>query len=167
MPQAEVTKAKNGLEARFVLGQDSNFYQGMLLGQYEIAGDWRRIDDYVPSVRAVTAEDLRRVAAQYLTATNRTVATLDPLPPAAGRPLFPVPCSLFPRPSIPHRIHIRLPRKRPERIARIPVPLQQPPQPPEGEAQRPLPQERVRVQPREPAHRAPLRAGERLGDQLR
>ena len=89
VPQGELTKATNGLEARFVLGQDSNFYQGMVLGQYENTGDWRRIDTYVPGIRAVTAEDVRRVAAQYLTATNRTVATLDPLPPKAGRPLPP------------------------------------------------------------------------------
>jgi zinc protease len=86
--QAELTR-RRGLEAHFVLGQDSNFYQGMVLGQYENTGDWRRIDSYVSGIRAVTAEDVRRVAAQYLTATNRTVATLDPLPPAAGRPLPP------------------------------------------------------------------------------
>lgn len=81
----ELTKAKNGLEASFVIGQDSLFYQALLLGQYEIAGDWRLIDTYVPSTRAVTADDLLRVASFYLTASNRTVGTLDPLPVPAGR----------------------------------------------------------------------------------
>lgn len=80
----ELTKAKNGLEASFVLGQDSLFYQALLLGQYEIAGDWRRIDTYVPSIRAVTADDLQRVATFYLTPSNRTVGTLEPLPVPAG-----------------------------------------------------------------------------------
>ena len=37
--------------------QDSLFYQGLLLGQYEIAGGWRQIDEYVPAIDAVTAED--------------------------------------------------------------------------------------------------------------
>ena len=82
----ELQKAKNGLEASFIFAQDSLFYQGMLLGQYEVAGDWHLIDDYVPSVRAVTAEDLLRVARFYLDPQNRTVATLVPLPSAGGRP---------------------------------------------------------------------------------
>ncbi len=82
----EIQKAKNGLEASFIFAQDSLFYQGMLLGQYEVAGDWHLIDDYVPSVRAVTAEDLLRVARFYLDPQSRTVATLVPLPSAGGRP---------------------------------------------------------------------------------
>ncbi len=89
----ELTKAKNGMEARFTFGQDSLFYQALLLGQYESSGGWRRIDDYVPKIRAVTAEDLMRVAGVYLTAANRTVGILDPLPVAPGRPA--------PRESVP------------------------------------------------------------------
>jgi zinc protease len=80
----ELTKAKNGIEAHFIFGQDSLFYQGLLLGQYESSASWRAIDNYLPQVRAVTAEDLQRVAALYLTPTNRTVGTLDPLPVPPG-----------------------------------------------------------------------------------
>jgi predicted Zn-dependent peptidase len=87
--ERELTKAKNGLEAAFVLGQDSAFNQGMVLGQYEVAGDWRQVDNYIPSIRAVRAEDLRRVVQEYLTAANRTAVTLEPLPAPAGRPLPP------------------------------------------------------------------------------
>jgi zinc protease len=83
----ELAKAKNGLEAHFIFAQDSLFYQGMLLGQYESSAGWRAIDSYVPMVRAVTAEDLQRVAGFYLTASNRTVATLDPLPVSPGHPM--------------------------------------------------------------------------------
>jgi zinc protease len=80
----ELMKATNGLEAGFVMAQDSLFYQGMLLGQYEMAGDWHAIDNYLPGVRAVSADDIMRVASFYFTASNRTVGTLEPLPVAAG-----------------------------------------------------------------------------------
>jgi zinc protease len=84
--ERELAKAKNGLEAGFVLAQDSLFYQSLLLGQYEIAGDWRLLDTYVPSIRAITADDVMRVASFYLTPNNRTVGTLEPLPIPPGRP---------------------------------------------------------------------------------
>ena len=80
----ELEKAKNGIEAGFVFGQDSLFYQGMLLGQYEMVGGWRRIDEYLPAIRAVTAEDVLRVASFYFDEKNRTVATLVALPPKPG-----------------------------------------------------------------------------------
>jgi len=76
----ELDKAKNGIEAQFVFAQDSLFYQAMLLGQYEVAGDWRRIDEYLPRIRAVTAADVQRVAGKYLRAENRTTAVLIPDP---------------------------------------------------------------------------------------
>jgi zinc protease len=84
VPQRELTKATNGLEAAFVMAQDSLFYQGMLLGQYEMAGDWRAIDGYLPGVRAVSTEDIMRVASFYFGASNRTVGILEPLPVSAG-----------------------------------------------------------------------------------
>ena len=82
----ELEKAKNQLEAAFVYGQASLFYQGMLLAQHEIALDWKTVDDYLPSIRKVTPEDIRRVVNLYLTADNRTVGTLIPLPPKEGKP---------------------------------------------------------------------------------
>jgi zinc protease len=87
--EAELTKAKIGLEASFVLGQDSLFYEALLLGQYEVVGGWRQVDKYVSSIRAVTPADLLRVAAFYLTPTNRTVGTLEPIPVPAGKPAPP------------------------------------------------------------------------------
>lgn len=82
----ELEKAKNGIESGFVFAQDSLFYQGMLLGEYELSGSWRRLDDYLPGVRAVTPADVRRVAQAYLTPTNRTTAVLIPNPPIEGGP---------------------------------------------------------------------------------
>ena len=80
----ELEKAKNGIEASYVFAQDSLFYQGMLLGNHEVAGDWRTIDEYLPAVRKVTAADVRRVANTYLRTENRTTAVLIPDPPIAG-----------------------------------------------------------------------------------
>lgn len=74
----ELARAKSTLEAGSIFAQDSLFNQAMLLGEYELGGDWRRIDDYLPSIQAVTAEDVRRVAQRYFSATNRTVGILAP-----------------------------------------------------------------------------------------
>lgn len=78
VPAAELEKVKRSTAASFVYAQDSLFYQAMLLGQYEVAGGWRRFDDYLPGIRAVTPADVQRVAAKYLHRDNRTVGILDP-----------------------------------------------------------------------------------------
>jgi zinc protease len=52
------------------------------LGQAEMVGaGWRRIDQFVERIRAVTAKDIQRVARQYLTEDNRTLGILVPLSP--------------------------------------------------------------------------------------
>ncbi|MGZ3536647.1 MAG: M16 family metallopeptidase [Thermodesulfobacteriota bacterium] len=81
----ELEKAKNQLEASFIMGQDSLFYQAMLLAQHEIALTWGAIDDYIPSIRKVSPEDIQRVTKTYLMPDNRTVGILIPLPPKEGR----------------------------------------------------------------------------------
>jgi zinc protease len=90
--ERELEKAKNGIEAEFVFAQDSLFYQGLLLAEFEIAGNWRWIDEYVPAVRAVTADDVLRVARFYLDSDNRTVGVLVPeARRAETTPAHPVP----------------------------------------------------------------------------
>lgn len=83
--EQELEKAKNQIEASFVYGQDSFFSQAMLLARHEMAGDWRKIDDYLPNIRKVTTADIMRVAHTYLIPDNRTVARLVPLPPKEGK----------------------------------------------------------------------------------
>jgi zinc protease len=78
--EQELRKAKNLLEASFVSSQDSLFFQAMLLARYEIAQDWRTVDQYLPAINKVTPQDILRVAKQYLVPENRTVAVLVPLP---------------------------------------------------------------------------------------
>lgn len=74
----EIQKAKNQAEAAFIMSQDSVFYQAMLLGQYETVADWRLLGTYLDRVRAVSKEDVLRVAKQYFTEENRTVGILVP-----------------------------------------------------------------------------------------
>jgi zinc protease len=82
----ELEKARNQLEASFIFAQDSLFYQAILLARYEIAVSWKMIDDYLPSIRKVSPEDIQRVARKYLTPDNRTVGILIPLPPKEEKP---------------------------------------------------------------------------------
>lgn len=83
--ERELQKAKNLLEASFISSQDSLFFQAMLLAQYEIAQDWRTIDQYLPALGKVTSQDILRVAKEYLVPENRTVGILVPLPTQAKK----------------------------------------------------------------------------------
>ena len=87
----ELEKTKNQMESAFVYRQDSLFSQAMILAQYEIALSWSAADDYLPSIRKVTPEDIQRVAKRYLVKDNRTVGILVPLPPKEGKPDSPGP----------------------------------------------------------------------------
>ncbi len=75
----ELQKAKNQIEAGFIMGQDSVFFQAMLLGQYETVASWKLLEKYLDGVRAVTKEDVQRVAKEYFTEDNRTVGILVPV----------------------------------------------------------------------------------------
>lgn len=74
----ELQRAKNQIEASFVFGQDSLFSQAAILARHEIVGGWKKLEDYLPAIRKVTAEDIRRVAAAYLVRGNSTVGILVP-----------------------------------------------------------------------------------------
>jgi zinc protease len=79
VPDEELQKAKNQIEAGFIMGQDSIFYQAMLLGQFETVADWKLLEKYVAGIRAVTSEDVMRVAKAYLSEDTRTVGILVPV----------------------------------------------------------------------------------------
>jgi zinc protease len=81
--EQELQRAKNQVEADYVFAQDSNFRQAMVLGQAETVGaGWRHIDKFLEHIRSVSAQDVQRVAKQYLTPDNRTVGILIPTAPA-------------------------------------------------------------------------------------
>jgi zinc protease len=85
--EKELEKAKNQLEAAFIYAQDSLYYQAILLAQHEISLDWRAIDNYLPSIRKVSAEDIQRVVKRYLVPDNRTIGILIPQPPKEVKPM--------------------------------------------------------------------------------
>jgi len=76
----ELQKAKNQIEADFIFGQDSNFYQAMQIGTAETIGAGAHyLESYVDNIRKVTPQDVMRVAQKYLQEDNRTVGILVPL----------------------------------------------------------------------------------------
>ncbi|MBH0208718.1 MAG: insulinase family protein, partial [Nitrospira sp.] len=91
--ELELQRAKNQIEASRVFEQDSNFRHAMLMGQAETVGaGWRRVNQFVERIRAVTAHDIQRVAKLYLTPDNRNTGILIPVPPKLPEP----------SPSAPH-----------------------------------------------------------------
>jgi zinc protease len=82
--EEELQRAKNQIEASFLFGQDSLAARASMLGLYESNGGWRGRDAYLPRVRAVTGEDIQRVAHQYFVDAHKTTAILVPVPPAAA-----------------------------------------------------------------------------------
>ena len=85
--EQELQRAKNQVEAARIFEQDSNFRHAMLLGQAESVGaGWRKVDQFLERIRAVTAKDVQRVAGQYLLEDSRTVGSLIPVPPKPAEP---------------------------------------------------------------------------------
>jgi zinc protease len=76
---AEMAKARRQLEAGFVLGLQSNLTRATRLSEYELYfGDARLINGELARFLAVTKEDVRRVVAQYLGPTKRTIVETYP-----------------------------------------------------------------------------------------
>jgi len=76
--EREIQKAKNQIEASFIMGQDSIYAQAMKYGLFEMLGDWRLMDRYLEGIRKVRPEDVSSAAKKYLTEGNRTVGILIP-----------------------------------------------------------------------------------------
>jgi predicted Zn-dependent peptidase len=75
VPSEELQKVKNAYKANAYRRLSSPVAVMMQLMSYDAMGDWRLINTSPERADAVTAADLRRVAAQYLTKENRTVGT--------------------------------------------------------------------------------------------
>ena len=79
VPDQELRKAKNELLASHYRELKTIAGRANLLGQYEVFyGDYHKLFSVEEQFEAVTAADIQRVARQYLTEKNRTVATLIP-----------------------------------------------------------------------------------------
>jgi len=83
--QAELEKVLNNLDAELLRSLRSNSGLASQLAYFQtVAKDWRYVLTARERIAAVTPADIQRVAAQYLTRNNRTVATL--VKPVAGTP---------------------------------------------------------------------------------
>lgn len=84
--QKELERIINNLDADMVRALRSNSGLASQLALYQtVAGDWRYVLKSRDKIAAVTPADIQRVAAQYFTKSNRTVAMLVKKP--AARPL--------------------------------------------------------------------------------
>ena len=76
--ERQLQKARNQVEASFIMEQDSIFSQAELVGTFELLGGWRLIQRYLEGVRNVKAEDIQRVARRYFTEQNMTIGIVVP-----------------------------------------------------------------------------------------
>lgn len=72
----ELQKARNNLAANFLWEMNQNDNLAELLVTYQaLAGDWRYVVTHAKHIEAVTNDDVKRVAKQYLVPTNATIVT--------------------------------------------------------------------------------------------
>lgn len=76
VPDAELRKAKQLIEARYRLSNEEYLSQAMLLGLFETIDHYEYLGSFFDRLRAVTAAGVQRVARQYLRPGNRTVGYL-------------------------------------------------------------------------------------------
>jgi zinc protease len=85
--EEELKRVKAQVMAGEVYKLDSVFYQAMQIGQMESIGlGHQAIPVILEKLKAVTAEQVRQVAEEYLQDDNLTVAVLDPQP-LSGKPI--------------------------------------------------------------------------------
>jgi len=83
--EATLNRIKTKVRAGVIRRLDSNSGMAEALTFYHVAyGDWRKMFRGIDEVAKVTPDDIQRVARQYLTQENRTVAYTIP-PPAAAK----------------------------------------------------------------------------------
>ena len=98
VPADELQRALRQLEAQFVYSSEGMTNQAYWFGQWEIIDGWKRAVSLPDEIRRVTANDVQRVAQQYLRVERRTVGWLEPVagggavtdgPAATGLPFAP------------------------------------------------------------------------------
>jgi predicted Zn-dependent peptidase len=74
----ELKKAKTRARADLIRALNDNMGIATQLAAYQVlTGDWRNLFQDLDRINAVTAKDVQRVAQQYLTESNRTVAVIE------------------------------------------------------------------------------------------
>jgi predicted Zn-dependent peptidase len=73
----ELDKVVNNMESDFIHGLASHYGMARLLSHYQLVrGDWREAIREMEKIRAVTPEEIQRVAVKYFVKGNATTATL-------------------------------------------------------------------------------------------
>jgi predicted Zn-dependent peptidase len=73
IPAQELQKVKNQIQANAFRQLESPFWLLLQLLFYDNGGDWKYINEWSAKTLAVTGDDVKRVAKQYLTKENRAV----------------------------------------------------------------------------------------------
>ena len=84
-PRRSSSAPRTSWRRAYLFGQDSVFSRSATLARHELLGGWRLREAYLPGIRAVTREDVRRVAERHLVAERRTTAILVPRLRPPGR----------------------------------------------------------------------------------
>jgi len=74
----ELARAKNQIEAAFVYQEDSIHQRASLMARFELIGGYATKDAFLAKVRAVTADDLMRVARTWFDPDKKSVGVLLP-----------------------------------------------------------------------------------------
>lgn len=83
---AELTKIRAQLRARFVYDSDSVTDIAHQLGYFETIGSWRDYRELIPRLASVTLDQVNQAAGKYLAADNRTIGWFEPvLRPGSGQ----------------------------------------------------------------------------------
>jgi zinc protease len=84
VPEAELGRAMKQVQAQYVYSAEGVTNQAFWIGQMEIVDNYGRADTLIDELAAVTAADIQRVSATYLTPDQRTVGWLVPEGPGGG-----------------------------------------------------------------------------------
>lgn len=74
----ELTKAKEQIEVSVIRSRDGTYAFASSLGEAVASADWKWFLGYVDAMRAVTTDDVQRVAARYLIPAHATVGWFVP-----------------------------------------------------------------------------------------
>ena len=78
--EAELTKVRGQLRARFVYDGDSVTDIAHQLGYFETIATWTDYQDLIPRLATVTLDQVNAAARRYLTKDNRTTGWFEPWP---------------------------------------------------------------------------------------
>ena len=75
---AELERAKSQLEVAVIRSRDGTYELAASLGEAVASADWKWFVNYIDLVKKVTADDVKRVAAEYLVPNHATVGWFVP-----------------------------------------------------------------------------------------